>query len=1110
MTTVPAVRRPSRLREAMPTWLARLLILAAVVSLFGLWFQDTWIYFLCSVVLGMFVIPNDPSLFQAALLFVLAAPIGRRYRGAHTILLSLMAFITVLSVLLAVILVGGFLADELQDITLFEKVMSAVMAVTNVVATTVVAWARPAFPVRMRARSVRNGALVLFAGETLAFLVTLGLLGPFDRHEPWAKRVRLAVNVTFGAQPDTATWQGPHWVLLLGSLMAGASVVAAFYVLWRAEVGVDGMSADDELRLRALIRDHGEDDSLSYFATRREKSLVFSPDGRAVVAYRVQGDVAVASGDPIGERKSWPAAVDAFLSAARLGGRHVTVLSTTRVGAELYASRGLTALTLGDEAVLHTDEFTLAGPAMRSVRHAVGRLERAGYTVEFGRFGDIPADVRATAADLADAWREGSVERGFSMALGRLRDRSDDRAVLVLARDGKGSPRALLTFAPWGRRGLSLDLMRRAPEAENGVTEFMVASLMRHAEGLGIRRVSLNFAMFRQVFSGAEQVGAGPMTRLSNKVLLLASRFYQLDSLYRSNDKYGPQWSPRLMCYDPGLTLTRAAWAMGIAEGFIPWPGRQAAEVVGARDAAFVERVHAIDAEPPLPALPASRRNEQQRVREEKAQRMALSGRETNPVAVPRTHSVAEARGLLATALEEGPTGDRPASGGRLTEVRVSVAGRVRALRDLGGITFAVFEEAGQRLQVVVERACTEPAQRDDFRRWVDLGDVISVTGRLGTSRSGEWSLWASSWEMAAKCFNPMPGIEAQLTDDARARQRVLDLITSDTSLEFLRKRGLGVQALRQALVAEGYLEVETPMLQPIHGGAAARPFVTHINAYDMELYLRIAPELFLKRLLVGGMERIFEVGRNFRNEGADATHNPEFTACEVYAAYSDYDEMRELTRRLILAMAQAVHGAPIARRPDGHGGYVDVDLSEPWPVVTVHEAVSRACGVPLTAASSVEEVAAACRAHDIPVAGGASAGELVMELYGALVEKQTQYPTFYCDFPREVSPLARPHRSVPGLTEQWDLVAFGAELGCAYSELADPIDQTERLTAQSLAAAAGDPEAMQLDEDFLQALRYGMPPTGGLGLGVDRIVMLLLGRSIRATLAFPFVRPQA
>jgi lysyl-tRNA synthetase, class II len=319
-----------------------------------------------------------------------------------------------------------------------------------------------------------------------------------------------------------------------------------------------------------------------------------------------------------------------------------------------------------------------------------------------------------------------------------------------------------------------------------------------------------------------------------------------------------------------------------------------------------------------------------------------------------------------------------------------------------------------------------------------------------------------------------------------------------------LKARGAVLHALRSALVCRGYLEVETPILQPVHGGANARPFVTRSNAYNMGVYLRIAPELYLKRLAVGGVAKVFELGRTFRNEGVDATHNPEFTMLEAYQAYGDYTSMRELARELILAAARAAHGKPVAHRPNG----AEVDLSGEWPVVTVHDAVGAALGERVTPDTPVDELRRLANAAHVPLNPSWDRGHVLLELYERLVESGTGAPTFYTDFPTEVSPLTRAHRADPRLAERWDLVAFGTELGTAYTELVDPVEQRRRLTAQSLLAAGGDVEAMELDEDFLRALEYAMPPTGGLGLGVDRLMIMLTGRTIRETLPFPFVRP--
>lgn len=324
-----------------------------------------------------------------------------------------------------------------------------------------------------------------------------------------------------------------------------------------------------------------------------------------------------------------------------------------------------------------------------------------------------------------------------------------------------------------------------------------------------------------------------------------------------------------------------------------------------------------------------------------------------------------------------------------------------------------------------------------------------------------------------------------------------------------LHTRSAAVRALRDSLSRRGFIEVETPMLQVIHGGANARPFVTHINAYDMPLYLRIAPELYLKRLVVGGVEKVFEINRNFRNEGVDSTHNPEFTMLEAYEAYGDYDTMQKLTRELIQEVATAVYGSPVVRHTKADGTVEEYDISGEWQTLTVNEAISNALGEEVTASTDVETLKKLCDAAGVPYEPTWNRGQIVLEMYERLVEEHTVLPTFYRDFPKEVSPLTRQHRQDPRLAERWDLVAFRSEIATAYSELVDPVEQRERLTQQSLLAAGGDPEAMQLDEDFLRALEYAMPPSGGMGMGIDRMLMMLTGKNIRETILFPLVKPE-
>ncbi|KNX39477.1 lysine--tRNA ligase [Luteipulveratus halotolerans] len=1101
--------------ERIAQWLGRVLLLAALWSLISIPIKHRGIPAVVSDLFEMLNIPAEPSLFVVALLLAWSGAVRRRFRAAHLVTVVVMGLSVAEQVrwIVKVIASPGFPENPFHGFARVwwdwrNELPLNLIALVVGVAVLVIAWsARPAFTARLTPGSRRTAAVVLVCGLAISMAVTSALTFVFPRTldgplEKLAWSLRSVFGIT--TPPDEPGFRGHlghHWIYSCAGVLSAGALVLAILVLWRSGRSGQHQDAEEELAVRRLLLQYGESDSLGYFATRRDKSVVFAPDGQAAVTYRVEGSVSVASADPIGRHSSWPGAVEAWLAECRRHGWYAAVLSSSEEGTRHYVDAGLKAFALGDEAIIDVDRFRLRGRSMRPVRQAVTRISRAGYTTQVRRHADLSQDELQQIADLAQAWRGDETERGFSMALNRLADPADGRCALITAHDKDGRIRGFLSFVPWGARGLSLDLMRRDRAAENGLNEFMVARLVEAAPSIGVRRISLNFAVFRNVFSSADQLGAGPVTRLTDAFLSFASRFYQLETLYRANDKYHPQWVPRLLCYDPALTVARAGIAMGVAEGFLPLVGPRflvgpkVSDVQPPRDEpGFVQQVLRQEEQLLTPVAPVTTSSEQQRVRQDKLRRWEAAGQEGYPAGVRRTHRVAQVRAAYPS----------PAPGTRTADV-VAVAGRIRALRDLGGVAFAVLEDEAVRIQVMITRDETPAPARQGWDEVVDLGDLVSVTGTVAASRTGELSVLMESWELAGKCLSPVPDLHATLSDDARARQRALDLIVTPGSVEALRLRSAGVRALRDAFGRREYAEVETPVLQAVHGGAAARPFRTHINAYDMDLYLRIAPELYLKRLCVGGMQRVFELGRNFRNVGVDATHNPEFTSLEAYQAYADYSTMRELTREVLLEVATAVNGRPVARRPEG-----EVDLDVPWPVLTVHEAVSRATGVRLTSASTAEEVAVVCRSHSVAAAPGTSAGRLVVELYEALVEKQTTFPTFYTDFPLETSPLTRRHRSDPALAERWDLVAFGAEIGTAYSELTDPVDQRRRLTEQSMAASAGDLEAMQLDEAFLQALEYAMPPTGGLGLGVDRVIMMLLGTGIRSTLAFPFVRPNA
>ncbi|MFI1889316.1 phosphatidylglycerol lysyltransferase domain-containing protein [Streptomyces jumonjinensis] len=365
----------------------------------------------------------------------------------------------------------------------------------------------------------------------------------------------------------------PGWANVLINLMSTALILLVLYAAFRSRRAVDPITEEDERELRSLLDRHGDRDSLGYFALRHDKAVIWSPSGKSAVTYRVIGGVSLASGDPIGDLEAWPGAIDRWLTQAREHGWTPSVIGASEEGGTVYARHGLNALELGDEAIVDTGEFTLEGRAIRSVRQAHHRVERAGYTVSVSRHEDLPPQEMAQLIELADDWRDGATERGFSMALGRLGDPRDGRCAMLVCRDADGRPRALLSFVPWGHEGLSLDLMRRDRNSDNGLFEFMVLELIRHADDLGISQVSLNFAMFRAVFERGSRLGAGPVLRLWRSLLTFFSRWWQIESLYRANAKYRPIWEPRFLLYAQSTDLLRIAVASARAEGFLEAPG---------------------------------------------------------------------------------------------------------------------------------------------------------------------------------------------------------------------------------------------------------------------------------------------------------------------------------------------------------------------------------------------------------------------------------------------------------------------------------------------------------------------------------------------------------
>ncbi len=486
---------------------------------------------------------------------------------------------------------------------------------------------------------------------------------------------------------------------------------------------------------------------------------------------------------------------------------------------------------------------------------------------------------------------------------------------------------------------------------------------------------------------------------------------------------------------------------------------------------------------------------EQVRVRHDKRARMLERGLEPYPVAVPRTETLAQVRRRYEVAGLEPDT--------RTGDV-AAVAGRVIHLRNTGKLCFVRLREGdGTELQVMLSRAELGEQALDDFKELVDLGDHLSVEGEVVTSRRGELSVLATSWRIAAKALRPLPVDHRELSDEARVRQRYLDLVLRPQAREMVRAKAAVLASLRRTLAERDYVEVETPVLQLTNGGAAARPFRTHLNAFDQDLLLRIALELDLKRALVGGVDRVYEIGKTFRNEGVDSTHNSEFMMLEAYEAYGDYRTMETLCRDLVLDAARALGRTTVPAR-DGS----TINLEADWQRASLLDLVSDAVGETVEVDTDVETLRRLAAEHDVELRPEWDAAQVLVQLYEQIVERTLIQPTFVCDYPEAVKPLAKAHRSVPGLVEAFDLVVNGVELGPAYSEMNDPVVQRARLEEQARQGAAGNVEANDVDEVFLRALEHGMPPAGGMGMGVDRLVMLLMGTGIRESILFPLLRP--
>ncbi|MFQ5857763.1 MAG: lysine--tRNA ligase [Anaerolineae bacterium] len=485
-----------------------------------------------------------------------------------------------------------------------------------------------------------------------------------------------------------------------------------------------------------------------------------------------------------------------------------------------------------------------------------------------------------------------------------------------------------------------------------------------------------------------------------------------------------------------------------------------------------------------------------QQVRLEKLERIREQGIDPYPPRVERTHAAAEALELFQAAEADNSLNKLPDE--------LKLAGRLVSLRIMGRASFAHIQDGSGRIQIFLKQDLLGEDAYQFFKDFFDLGDFIAVTGRLFRTRTGEITLEVNKYQLLAKSLHPLPEKWHGLRDtELRYRQRYLDLLTNDETRRIFQLRGLIVKAMRQYLDDQGFLEVDTPVLQPLYGGAAARPFATHYNALAQDFYLRISDELYLKRLIIGGLDKVYEIGKDFRNEGLSTRHNPEFTMMECYWAYADYNDIMRLVENMVAFIARQV-----LRSEEIHYQGEKVVLTPPWGRISMRDAVKEATGIDIERYTTLEELQEVIQDRQLAVDVQPTWAKLVDELFSEFVEPALIQPTFITDYPVELSPLAKRKPDAPHLVERFEPFAGGLELGNAFTELNDPLDQRVRFEAMHDEFAAGDEEAHPLDEDFLTAMMYGMPPTGGLGIGVDRLVMLLTNQSsIREVILFPQLR---
>ena len=922
------------------------------------------------------------------------------------------------------------------------------------------------------------------------------------------------VSFRFVGFDDNLTYRSHGFDNAFGALMLALGCLGlalALFFLFRPIFRTPSHSDDDFAHARRLVHTYGWD-TLSYFVFRPDKSWFFSSDGEAMLAYGYRGGWALVSGDPVGRPESIPLVVDEFIAMCNRNAWRFAFLAVREADLPMYDTFGLHGLYMGDEAIIHTLEFDLDGRDMRKVRQSVNRYDKAGYTFELTSEFACDRSTTLRLNQISQQWRGEKPEEGFTTALSQDINGDCPECAIAVARDADGVPMGFLHLVPMfgDKPGFSLDIMRYERDAPNGMMDYLISQTALELRAQGITRLSMNFAAFgRLLDDDIEFRGFHKLARWSVKKL---STVYQADTLRRFSEKFHPHWLPRMIVFkEPGDIASVGILYLG-AERFLRVP--LIGHVLAPR--ATDERSSAAHSDLAIPPglmkrKPAHRRRRGQQIVPPSADELGET-----PMFIA---NVRAARELRADGIEPWPILTDFAPDATAAELRerypslspdaatgdtVSVAGRVMALRRFGAFTFCDLQDRSGRIQLYVRRDALGEQTWQAFKK-IGVGDVAGATGEVITSRSGELSVAAKSTMLLSKALRPLPDkIHGFRDAELRARRRYIDLIMNDDSKATALGRITTLATIREFMCAHDYAEVETGMLYNIPGGAQAKPFITHHNALDIDMYLRIALELELKRLVVGGIERVFEIGRAFRNEGADNRHNPEFTLMEAYCTYTDYLELMTFVEEMLTECARRVTGGTEIAVGDQ-----TMSFEPPWEQITMIEAAHRTTGLEIDLAMPDDEIRSRIEAYGIatePAWGGA---KMLEALYDEAVQMNIWDPTFVMDYPAATSPLAKRSRHSPLYAERYQLIVAGRELVNCYTEQNDPIVQREALMEQMRRREQGDDEAERIDFDFLRALEHGLPPLGGFGIGIDRLVMLLTGAdNIRDVILFPTYRP--